>query len=109
MEEYHTNILDAFTVKETIFESANVIVYRATRDGRSFVIKCTRDDSPKTRSKLTKEYETIKTFDTPYVVKHLTIENIRNGVALISEDFGAIGLLDYIRGNCKVSFRQSVQ
>ena len=97
------NCLSSYVTLETLFESTNATVVRAQKEGNNCIIKFPRDDSPKTRTKFLKEQEIAKLFDSTYILKCHAVEKYKNSIALVLEDFGGIGLLDYIHTVHKVN------
>ena len=90
-----------YIIGETLFESLNSIVVRALNknDNTTVIIKFPRDESVKTRTKYTKEFESAKTINSKYVLKYLGTVKYQSGVALILEDFGAISIMDFLSAN----------
>ena len=108
MKAFTKKIFGDYRLEETVFESSNSFIVRAVKNGDRYIIKFPREDSPKTRTKYTKEFETAKLFDdNPYVVKYHSCEKHKNGVALIIEDFRGISMEDYIRKHHKVKLFKS--
>jgi len=85
-----------YRVTEKIYESAGSRVYRGwrERDELPVVVKVMKDEypSPEAIAQYRREYEITKNFELEGVVKTLGLEQYKNGLAIVLEDFGARSL-----------------
>lgn len=88
-----------YLITEKIHESIHTLVYRGTRPGddTSVIIKIPNAEYPTVGElvRLRNQYAIAKNLNVPGIVKALSLERDRNGLALILEDFGGISLKDY--------------
>ncbi len=89
-----------YTITEKIHESVHTLLYRGYRKGddTSVIIKIPSAEYPTVGElvRLRNQYAIAKNLNVRGIVKPLSLERDRNGVALILEDFGGISLKDYI-------------
>ncbi|RUT06068.1 serine/threonine protein kinase [Dulcicalothrix desertica PCC 7102] len=88
-----------YHITEKIYSGSKTLVYRGIRekDRQSVILKLMATEYP-TFSEITQfrnQYTIAKSLDLPGIVKPLSIENYRNGYALVMEDFGGISLADW--------------
>jgi predicted ATPase/signal transduction histidine kinase/tRNA A-37 threonylcarbamoyl transferase component Bud32 len=88
-----------YLITEKIHESIHTLVYRGSRPGddTSVMIKIPNAEYPTMGElvRLRNQYAIAKNLNVPGIVKPLSLERDRNGLALILEDFGGISLKDY--------------
>ena len=88
--------LPGYRVSERIYQGGETEVYRGLHlaSRRMVMIKVLASDypSPDQVAKLTHEHEVAKNLDIDGVVKVIALERYRNGLALITEDFGGVAL-----------------
>ena len=85
-----------YLLSEKIYESANSLVYRATRqsDGLACIVKILKQDYP-TPQELTRyrqEYQITEQLNVDGVIKAYALEPCDRTLAIILEDFGAVSL-----------------
>ncbi|OKH45045.1 serine/threonine protein kinase [Calothrix sp. HK-06] len=90
-----------YHITEKIYSGSKTLVYRGIRekDRQSVILKLMAAEYP-TFSEITQfrnQYTIAKSLDLPGIVKPLSIENYRNGYALVMEDFGGISLADWLQ------------
>lgn len=88
-----------YDITEKIYSGSRTLVYRGIRekDRQSVILKLMATEYP-TFSEITQfrnQYTIAKSLDLSGIVKPLSIENYRNGYALVMEDFGGISLADW--------------
>jgi serine/threonine protein kinase len=88
--------LTGYHLIEQIYNGSRTQVYRGVRssDQKPVVIKLLKSEYP-TFSELVQfrhQYTIAKNLDLPGIIKPLSLENYRNGYALVMEDFGNISL-----------------
>ncbi|WP_422398717.1 AAA family ATPase [Trichormus variabilis] len=91
--------LPGYRVNEKIYDGFRTLVYRGIKesDQKSIVIKLHKSEYP-TFSELVQfrnQYIIAKNLNLPGIISPISLENYRNGFALIMEDFGDISLKDY--------------
>jgi len=89
-----------YRITEEIYLGVKTIVCRGIReqDQKPVIIKLIRNEYP-TFSEITQlrnQYTITKNLDLPGIVKPYSLENYRNGYAIVMEDFGGITLKDHI-------------
>ena len=88
--------LPGYRVSERIYHGGETEVYRGLHlaSRRMVMIKVLASDypSPDQVAHLTHEYEVAKDLDIDGVVRVIALERYRNGLALITEDFGGVSL-----------------
>lgn len=100
LDRQHTVI--GYRITEKIYSGSKTLVYRAVReqDRQLVILKLMATEYP-SFSEITQfrnQYTITKNLDLPGIVKPLSIENYRNGYALVMEDFGGISLADWQLG-----------
>ncbi len=95
--------LPGYKITEEVYQSRRTVVYRGTRmsDDIRVLVKLlrTKFPSPRDVAKLKREYEIARELDSRGIVRHYALEPHRNGLALITEDFDAVALSEYLRTN----------
>ncbi|MBO0350669.1 AAA family ATPase [Phormidium pseudopriestleyi FRX01] len=88
-----------YLITEKIHESIHTLVYRGSRPGddTSVIIKIPNAEYPTVGElvRLRNQYAIAKNLNVPGIIKPLSLERDRNGLALILEDFSGISLKDY--------------
>src|SRR6478672_1939841 len=88
--------ISAYQITEKIYENSRTVVYRAQRnqDHNTVVIKLLKANYPTLEeiSQLKHEYEIAKDLTLAGVIKPYALENHKNGLALILEDFSGKAL-----------------
>jgi predicted ATPase/signal transduction histidine kinase/tRNA A-37 threonylcarbamoyl transferase component Bud32 len=88
-----------YRITEQIYLGSKTLVYRAIRekDQKSVVIKLMRSEYPTFTeiAQFRNQYTITKNLDIPGIVKPYSLENYRNGYALVMEDFGGVSLKDW--------------
>ena len=94
-----TITLTGYRVIEKIYSGSKTLVYRLQRlsDQKSVIIKLLKREYPSLSElvKLGNDYRISKNLNLPGIVKPLSLEHYRKGLALVMEDFGAVSLKDY--------------
>ncbi|MBW4555017.1 MAG: AAA family ATPase [Trichormus sp. ATA11-4-KO1] len=94
-----TLIIPGYRITEQIYSGSKTLVYRGIReqDQKSVIIKLIRNEYPTFAeiAQFRNQYTITKNLDIPGIVKPLSLENYRNGYALVMEDFGGISLRDW--------------
>ncbi|HEY9763787.1 MAG TPA: ATP-binding sensor histidine kinase [Trichocoleus sp.] len=89
-----------YRVESVIYRSFNTVIYRGYReqDGAPVVIKALESEYPTPReiARLQHEYRIVRDLDIPGIRRAYALADCNNGVALISEDFGATPLSEYL-------------
>ncbi|MBD2204366.1 AAA family ATPase [Calothrix sp. FACHB-1219] len=104
------NLFAGYRLTEKIYAGNKTLVYRGIReqDQKSVIIKLMQNEYP-TFSEIAQfrnQYNIIKNLDIKGIVQPLSLENCRNGYALIMEDFGGLSLKEWqlshqkIEANC---------
>ncbi|MBD1843528.1 serine/threonine protein kinase [Cyanobacteria bacterium FACHB-63] len=92
--------ISGFKVEGIIHQSLHTIVYRCYReqDGAPVVIKALKAEYPadKEISRLQHEYSIAKDLDIPGIRRAYALVDCSNGIALVSEDFGAEPLSEFL-------------
>ncbi|MFN6562649.1 MAG: protein kinase domain-containing protein [Nostoc sp. ChiSLP01] len=95
--------LHGYSITEQIYSGSKTLVYRGKRnlDQKSVIVKLLRNEYPTFNeiAQFRNQYTITKNLDHPGIVKPLTLENHRNGYALVMEDFGGISLKDWGQEN----------
>ena len=90
-------ILPGYQMTERIYSGSKTIVYRGIRekDNKAAIIKMMRNEYPSFSEieQFRNQYNITKNLDLPGIVKPHTLENYRNGYALVMEDLGDISLV----------------
>lgn len=88
--------VSAFTVQTLIYESANSLVYRATRneDNHPLIVKILKENypTPQELARYRTEYQITKSLDLPGVVKVYDLQKYQNTLVMLLEDFGGESL-----------------
>ncbi|MFB2967510.1 AAA family ATPase, partial [Aerosakkonema sp. BLCC-F183] len=89
-----------YQITEQIQASLNTLVYRAVREQsrNTVIIKTIKADYPTLEeiTRLRHEYKILQNLNIEGIIKPLALENYRNGLALILEDFSGRSLKDFI-------------
>ncbi|MBD2195571.1 MULTISPECIES: ATP-binding sensor histidine kinase [Calothrix] len=93
------NLITGYRLTEKIYSGTKTLVYRGIREQeqQSVIIKLMRNEYP-TFSEIAQfrnQYNIIKNLDIKGIVQPLSLENCRNGYALIMEDFGGLSLKEW--------------
>ncbi|CAM2005390.1 trifunctional serine/threonine-protein kinase/ATP-binding protein/sensor histidine kinase [Acanthopleuribacter pedis] len=92
--------LAGYDFGKLLFEGKRSRVYRMTRlrDGLSVIIKVPTHRFPSSGDlkRFRREYEIGHQFDSEYIVQYHSLEPFQHGLALVMEDFGAVGLKEVI-------------
>ncbi|HBB32790.1 MAG TPA: serine/threonine protein kinase [Cyanobacteria bacterium UBA8803] len=92
--------LSGYCLSTQIYESFRTLVYRGQRvwDSQPVVIKLMRSEYPSFNQlvQFRNQYTITKNLNLSGIIHPYSLENYRNGFALIMEDFGGISLKDYI-------------
>ncbi|MCC5639282.1 trifunctional serine/threonine-protein kinase/ATP-binding protein/sensor histidine kinase [Nostoc sp. CHAB 5844] len=90
--------LSGYRITQLIYESTKTLVYRGQRtlDEQPVVIKLLRSEYPSFKElvQFRNQYTITKNLNLPGIIKTYSLENYRNGYALVMEDFGGISLQD---------------
>jgi predicted ATPase/signal transduction histidine kinase/DNA-binding response OmpR family regulator/tRNA A-37 threonylcarbamoyl transferase component Bud32/HPt (histidine-containing phosphotransfer) domain-containing protein len=88
--------LQGYSLEEKIHESANSVVYRATResDNQTVYIKALPEELPPPNklTRLRREYNMTRGFDDEGVIKALDLVRIGHSLAIVLENFGGLSL-----------------
>ena len=91
--------LSGYRIIEQIYSSTRTLVYRGQRikDQIPVVIKLLRSEYPSFNElvQFRNQYTIAKNLDLPGIIKTYSLENYRNGYALVIEDMGGISLKEY--------------
>jgi len=92
--------IPGYYITEQIYNGNRTQVYLGVKelDSQPVAIKLLQSEYP-TFTELVQfrnQYTIAKNLDFPGIVKHLSLENYRNGFALIMEDYGGISLANYL-------------
>ena len=95
-----TLTIPGYYITEQIYNGNRTQVYLGVKelDSQPVAIKLLQSEYP-TFTELVQfrnQYTIAKNLDFPGIVKHLSLENYRNGFALIMEDYGGISLANYL-------------
>ncbi|HAZ47327.1 MAG TPA: serine/threonine protein kinase [Cyanobacteria bacterium UBA11369] len=95
-----TITIPGYRVNEQIYNGNRTQVWLGVKelDNQPVAIKLLQSEYP-TFTELVQfrnQYTIAKNLDLPGIVKHLSLENYRNGLALIMEDYGGISLANYL-------------
>jgi PAS domain S-box-containing protein len=92
-------MLPGYRITNKIYDGFRTLVYRGQResDQKAVVIKLLKSEYPtfKELVEFRNQYTITKNLDLPGIVQPMTLENYRNGFALVMEDFGGVALTDY--------------
>ena len=93
--------LSEYQILTTLKERLKTIIYRGIRkrDLKPVVFKIFKDEYPdiKDIAKLKHEYKIIKKFDSPGIVKAISLKKYNNRLALVLEDFGGESLVEFMK------------
>src|SRR5919199_1045930 len=96
---YTMVMLPGYRITNKIYDGFRTLVYRGQResDQKAVVIKLLKSEYPtfKELVEFRNQYTITKNLDLPGIVQPMTLENYRNGFALVMEDFGGVALTDY--------------
>ncbi|GET36501.1 trifunctional serine/threonine-protein kinase/ATP-binding protein/sensor histidine kinase [Microseira wollei] len=91
--------LPGYRIIELIYDSTRTLVYRGqrTKDQKPVAIKLLRSEYPSFNElvQFRNQYSIAKNLDLPGIIKTYSLENCRNGYALVMEDMGGISLKQY--------------
>ena len=91
--------LSGYKVTEQIYGDNNTVLYRGIRelDRESVLIKTFTNEYPTLEelASLKHEYKIAKDLESEGIIKHYSLENHQNGLALILEDFGCGALKEF--------------
>ncbi|PLZ93996.1 ATP-binding sensor histidine kinase [Fischerella thermalis] len=92
--------LPGYHITEQIYLGSRTSVYRGMReqDQQPVVIKLMRNEYPSLNelAQFRNQYTISKKLDFPGIVKTYSLENYRNGYAIVMEDFGGISLQQWL-------------
>jgi predicted ATPase/signal transduction histidine kinase len=92
-----------YSITEQIYSGSRTIVYRGIRekDQKPVIIKLMRNEYPSFNevAQFRNQYNITKNLDLPGIVKTYSLENYRNGYAIVMEDFGGISLQQWMEIN----------
>jgi len=95
--------LPGYVYRETVFQGTRPTALRCVRerDGRSVVVKIPRADHPSldVNAALKHEFEIARRLQDERILAALALEPIRNGYALVTEDFGGLSLSQWLPDN----------
>gem|GEM_PF-4155178 len=91
-------ITNYWLIKE-VSQSISSIVYKGTdvKTGKSVLIKTTQNDLSDMSVKYKKEFDLINNINSDYVIKLIDLLEIKNGIALVGENFDGCSLRDCIK------------
>src|SRR5919202_4603490 len=96
---YTMVMLPGYRITNKIYDGFRTLVYRGQResDQKAVVIKLVKSEYPTFKEvvEFRNQYTITKNLDLPGIVQPMTLENYRNGFALVMEDFGGVALTDY--------------
>ncbi|HAX79692.1 MAG TPA: serine/threonine protein kinase, partial [Cyanobacteria bacterium UBA11372] len=91
--------LPGYRIINLIYDSTKTLVYRGQRiqDQTPVVIKLLRSEYPSFHElvQFRNQYSIAKNLDIPGIIKTYSLENFRNGYALVMEDIGGVSLKQY--------------
>ena len=92
--------IPGYRITQQLYSGSRTQVYRgfSQTDHKPVVLKLLKSDYPTFNELLQfrNQYTIAKSLDLPGIVKHLSLENYRNGFVLVMEDFGGMAVSDYI-------------
>lgn len=95
--------ISGYRITEEIYCGGKTLVYRGVReqDKKPVVIKLMRNEYPTFNeiAQFRNQYTITKNLEIAGIIKPVSLENYRNGYALIMEDFGGISLQDWVQQN----------
>jgi predicted ATPase/tRNA A-37 threonylcarbamoyl transferase component Bud32 len=93
--------ISGYRITEQLYCGGKTLVYRGIReqDQKPVVIKLMRNEYPTFNeiAQFRNQYTITKNLDIEGIIQPLSLENYRNGYALVMEDFGGISLKDWIQ------------
>ncbi len=96
-----SKISTGYTLNQIIYEGGSTRIYGGVKedDHQPVVIKVSKADYPSLEeiSRLRHEFQILKSLSIPGVIKPIALENYRNGLALILEDYGGISLRQFLK------------
>ncbi|MFQ4143048.1 AAA family ATPase [Chlorogloeopsis sp. ULAP02] len=99
--------LPGYRIVEQIYLGSKTIVYRGTReqDHKTVIIKVIRNEYPSFDeiAQFRNQYSITKNLNLSGIVKTYSLENYRNGYAIVMEDFGGISLKHWLEKNIETS------
>lgn len=105
-------IFPGYQMTEKIYSGSKTIVYRGIRekDNKAAIIKMMRNEYPSFSEieQFRNQYSITKNLDLPGIVKPHSLENYRNGYALVMEDFGDISLSDYMISSKELTGKREI-
>ncbi|MDM8551896.1 AAA family ATPase [Desulfobacterales bacterium HSG2] len=105
--------LYGYKLENIIHKSAKTTVYKGVReaDGKPVAVKILNAEHPPARdiAELRQEQSITATLDTEGVLRCLSAEKYKNGLALITEDFGGVSLDRIIERPGKPNLRQALE
>ncbi|BAZ10500.1 multi-sensor signal transduction multi-kinase [Calothrix sp. NIES-4071] len=94
----NTIILPGYRILEEVYLGSRTVVYKGIRekDQLPVIIKLMRNEYPTFNevAQFRNQYTITKNLNLPGVIKTYSLENYRNGYALVIEDFGGVSLQD---------------
>ena len=88
--------IPGYRVTEKVYSGSKTFVFRGIRkkDRKPVVIKLMRNEYPSfiEISHFRHQYTITKNLDIPGIIKSYSLENYRNGYALVMEDYGGVSL-----------------
>ncbi|HNF14704.1 MAG TPA: serine/threonine-protein kinase PknK, partial [Leptospiraceae bacterium] len=86
-----------YEISERIYEGVKSSIYRGTKGEQKAVIKILNGEYPSKEdiSRLKREADILKLFDSPYISRLYSVENHKNSPVLIEEDIGGLSLNSY--------------
>ena len=96
-------VLPGYSAAEIIHESSNTLVFRGedTSTGQKVIVKTLRAEFPPLEQlvELKNEYNILKKLSEngiKGIIRPLSIEKYKNGLALVLEDIGGVSLKDFL-------------
>ncbi len=100
MANVQTSFVPGFQLSETLYESTNSFVFRATRnsDGERVVIKILKSDFPSASrlARFRSEFEITSGLNLPGVIKALDLQRHDKSLMIVLEDFEGISVADLL-------------
>ncbi|HNH08601.1 MAG TPA: hypothetical protein PK683_08865, partial [Leptospiraceae bacterium] len=86
-----------YEISERIYEGVKSSIYRGTKGEQKAVIKILNGEYPSKEdiSRLKREADILKLFDSPYISRLYSVENHKYSPVLIEEDIGGLSLNSY--------------
>jgi PAS domain S-box-containing protein len=93
--------LPGYCLTKLLYDGARTVIYRGQResDRQSVVVKLLKAEYPSLRElvQFRNQYTVVRPLSIEGIVRPYSLEDYRNGFALVMEDFGGISLRDYLR------------